>query len=315
MAIYISGVRNLPEQVQKNKDDIEDLQTADTNLEAKIDQEITDRKALIEASGEATIIKNPTEAVSVALNETLTNKIFSVSIEGSPKLTIDESDIVANEDVAINGGLEAYGNITGHGNIETADGNITTDNGDITTDAGNITTNTGNITTTCGSIETSFGHVKGLALISTIINVPDGNHAIQVNCKDSSNTNHVLQFDADTLKLTIDGNEVGGKQLYQHHMALTMGIANQYLMLDITTDSPTPMTKNDLASYFNTKGYNSQNTAFNMNGYLYINNAYRFVRTLYATNSTTLQGQIYDEVNGNQQVVSCSAVIDQVLPI
>ena len=94
MAIYISGVKNLPEQVQKNKDDIEDLHTADTNLEAKIDQEIADRKALIDASNNDSIIN------------------------------VGVSNIVANEDVEIIGGLEAHGNITGHSDLD-IDGNIT----------------------------------------------------------------------------------------------------------------------------------------------------------------------------------------------
>ena len=234
MAIYISGVRNLPEQVQKNKDDIEDLQTADTNLEAKIDQEIADRKALIEASGNKTIIENPTENVKVALTESESNRNFVVFIDGTPKLNIDETNIIANEDTAVNGDLVVYGNIDG--NSTTISGNITA-MGDL--QVANITAN-GDITTASGNIETSLGHVKGLALVSTIINVPDGNHAIQVNCKDSSNNNHVLKFDADTLDLTIDGNPVGSQHLYRYDIFLIftdvqqMGGSGSFTLLSST---------------------------------------------------------------------------------
>ena len=234
MAIYISGVRNLPEQVQKNKDDIEDLQTADTNLEAKIDQEIADRKALIEASGNKTIIENPTENVIVALTESESNRNFVVFIDGTPKLNIDETNIIANEDTAVNGDLVVYGNIDG--NSTTISGNITA-MGDL--QVANITAN-GDITTASGNIETSLGHVKGLALVSTIINVPDGNHAIQVNCKDSSNNNHVLKFDADTLDLTIDGNPVGSQHLYRYDIFLIftdvqqMGGSGSFTLLSST---------------------------------------------------------------------------------
>ena len=281
MAIYISGVRNLPEQVQKNKDDIEDLQTADTNLDAKIDREIADRKDLIEASGNATIIENPTENVKVALTESESNRNFVVFIDGTPKLNIDETNIVANEDTAVNGDLVVSGNIDG--GSTTISGNITA-MGDL--QVANITAN-GDIKTASGNIETSLGHVKGLALVSTIINVPDGNHAIQVNCKDSSNTNHVLKFDADTLKLTIDGNEVGGKQLYEHNICIAFDDSvNGYthIFLQIENDDATPInTRALLIDYLYNKGFTSVNQSHIANGFInFLSECYSIVG-LYAT--------------------------------
>lgn len=336
MAIYISGVRNLPEQVQKNKDDIEDLQTADTNLEAKIDQEIADRKALIEANGNATIIENPTENVAVSLTETETNRIFGVFIDGTPKLTIDGSSIIANQDTAVNGVLEAHGNIEGHsalavdshitaggditavGDITTsgditANGNITATTGDITATTGDITAG-GDITTAEGNIYTSLGYIGGSVVKTTIINVPDGNHTIQVNCPDSSNVNHILKFDADTLKLTIDGNEVGGKQLYQHNIGMTTSLSYQEIMLTLITDSSTPMTINDIANYLYEKGFTSLSNALYVNQYIYTT-GYYFARRIYATNTTTLKVRIYDETNINHSDLTINNAVDQVLPI
>lgn len=278
MAIYISGVRNLPEQVQKNKDDIEDLQTADTNLEAKIDQEIADRKALIEANGNATIIENPTENVAVSLTETETNRIFGVFIDGTPKLTIDESSIIANQDTAVNGVLEAHGNIEGHSALA-VDSHITA-GGDITTAEGNI--------------YTSLGYIGGLVVKTTIINVPEGNHTIQVNCPDSSNVNHILKFDADTLKLTIDGNEVGGKPLYQHNISASRWYSINYtkaiVSLQVITDSNTPFTYSDLAQYLYNKGINSSDHILNASGGYWYQTATKnaIISGVYSSDGTTI---------------------------
>lgn len=253
MAIYISGVKNLPEQVQKNKDDIEDLQTADTNLDAKIDQAIADRKEIIDASGNAIIIKNPTENVIVSLNETLTNRIFGVSIDGTPKLSIDEASIVANEDTAVNGDLVVSGDITGHGDLDidgniTATGNISVDNASV---SGNITAGgnveiDGNILANSMQDRDSYG----------AITLPNQANDDVVIINASSGTAHILKFDKDG-NLTIDGNEVGGKPLYMHSYTFALsGQAISYWGV-LYSDIATPFTAPTLADYLYNKGITS----------------------------------------------------------
>lgn len=288
MAIYISGVKNLPEQVQKNKDDIEDLQTADTNLDAKIDLEIADRKALIEASGNNTIIKNPTENVIVSLNETETNRIFSVSIDGTPKFSFDETSILANENTAVNGDLVVSGNIDGgsatiSGNITTM-GDISGNNATISTDItaggdldidGNITAGgdiVGDSVSTTNDIK-SGGNVEvgnKVSFISDGVLETDG-LSFEFKALDSSDNQHILKFDADTQKLTIDGNEVGGKQLYRHNIfidgATTTPARTYRVYFNIINDDPTPL--NSMASLYNymtNKNLDSYNKSIIANG-------------------------------------------------
>lgn len=275
MAIYISGVRNLPEQVQKNKDDIEDLQTADTNLEAKINQEIADRKALIDSGNDTDISVGDSSIVANKDVEIIGGLEAHGNIKGAINLDIDGT-ITSGGDITATGDITSSGDITSNGDI-TATGDIKTDNGDIKTDAGNITTASGNI-------ETSLGHVKGLALVSTIINVPDGNHTIQVNCKDTSNTNHVLLFDADTLELTIDGSTIG-KQYYEHNICLAYDQSADgytHIFIQIENEDPTPFTKDSLVDYLYDMGFTTNKKCHIASGWLNKLNSAYLVSGLYA---------------------------------
>lgn len=354
MAIYISGVKGLPEQVQANKDDIKDLQDTTASqgsdiegLREDLDNEIENREEVIKENTGAVevgdtsgsyastiILYKNSGSLDILLNAMSELELSDTGLElargiiksgNADKIVIDKDNheviLTLNNNVVATfktSGLDVEGDIT------TADGDISTDNGDIKTDAGNITTNTGNITSTSGSFETAFGHFKGLSVNTTIINVPDGNHEIHINCKDSSNVNHVLQFDADTLKLTIDGTEVGGKQLYQHCCLLDYSQSANgatSISFDIITDSPTPFTKASVAQYLYDKlGANKYITASGFSVDTGAPNTPRIVSEICATNSTTLGNKYllfgsYSATTGTIMFFSSATLTDDVFPI
>ena len=292
MAIYISGVKGLPEQVQANKDDIKDLQDGTTALDDKLDTEIADRKELIEKLPESTMVKGDDDN---KIEVVRTSKEIIFYLEGNVVARFDTLQFTLSKGILTNY-ISATNDIETQTNIH-ADGNIGA--------SGNL--NAG------GNISTSLGSVKGLTMETSIINVPTGNHRIQVNCADSSDVNHVLKFDADTLELTIDGNGVG-KTLYQHNIGIAAGISYQDIMLTLITDSATTMTKNDVAEYLYNKGFTSDTNAFIINQYCYTG-SYWFARRIYATNTTTLKVQVYDESNNNNQAMTGISVVDQVIAI
>lgn len=303
MAIYISGVKNLPEQVQKNKDDIEDLHTADTNLDAKIDQEIADRKALIEASGNATIIENPTENVAVSLTESETNRNFVVFIDGTPKLNIDEANIVANEDTAVNGDLEVYGNITATGDLQVA--NITA-SGDITTHA-----------------NLQGRYVKATQeIVAKHITTPTDESFLQFTAYDSSQNPHVMQFSGNSQELTIDGNEVGGKQLYQHNVYVNGQVGARYywVFLSIINDNNNPFTDfAGIKNYIN-DNYPAYNKGLSCSGYIYDGSNDLVAVNVYkgaSNNSFSIQyiSPAGHNISSYEYFSSATNVADQVLPI
>ena len=297
MAIYISGVKNLPEQVQKNKDDIEDLKqdsATKTELQAVADDVDALEGRMDTAEGDIDALETKTQQITYDSVNNRENFSGDVEIDGNVLVnSMQNKDNYgaitlpnqANDDVVI---INASGG-TAHFLKYDKDGNLEID--------GNVLVN---------SMQNKDGYGA--------ITLPNQANDDIVIINASGGTAHILRFDKDG-KLTIDGNEVGGKKFYQHHMALAMGLAYQYVILDIITDSPTPMTKNDLANYFNTKGYVNQASAFLITAYIYINADYRFMRELYATNSTTLIGLIYDAAGGNQQALTCTSITDQVLPI
>lgn len=93
-----------------------------------------------------------------------------------------------------------------------------------------------------------------------------------------TNNQHVLKLDASG-NLTIDGNAVGGKPLYQHNISLTMtGISTT--CITFITDNDTEFTTTSLSDYLREKGFNYGNP---LNIYVlgYTNNTMYSFRTIY----------------------------------
>ena len=123
-------------------------------------------------------------------------------------------------------------------------------------------------------------------------------------------TQHVLNFNADGT-LDIDGQAVGGKQLYSHYVRIKSTIT-----LTIINDSPTAFTRTSLMDYL----YNKINGAWvSASGYITNNQQDYIVLRLFASGTIQITLNYYD-VSQNIQTtfstnVGTSEVGDQVLPI
>ncbi len=291
MAIYISGVKNLPEQVQKNKDDIENL---DTNLNAKIDQAVAERKEIIDVSNNDVVIKSPSENVLLSLSD---------------------NSIVANEDTKINGSLEASGGIKGDGaNIThniTAGGNITAD-GDITA-IGNIYTDATIETGLDGEFSGYTYEVKNKVFFTSNAELETDGLSFEFKALDSSDNQHILKFDADTQKLTIDGNEVGGKPLYMHSYTFALsGQAIAYWGV-LYSDSPTPFTAPTLADYLYNKGITSGGNSSPYKALKLTNSASDTIYTLSIFSADGTELKMAREGGASQLIATVNDLVQRIL--
>lgn len=276
MAIYISGVRNLPEQVQKNKDDIE-------TLEGRIGT----------AEGDITSLKGRMDTAEGDI-DSLETKTQQLSYDGVNNRENFSGDVEIDGNVLVNSmqNKDNYGAITipNQANDDVVIINASSGTAYILKlDKDGNLINDGSFKTTMGDFDTQYGSLKGGSVISGIINVPHDLHHLNIHCWDSNNTNHTLQFDADTLKLTIDGNEVGGATLYQHNISIystAVGRAVIFYCSIITTDS-TPLTATTFKNYINTN-HKAYNKALLCNG-VYYN----------GTNSFVIDNIYYDAPNYN----------------
>lgn len=339
MAIYISGVKGLPEQVQANKDDIKDLQDTTASqgsdiegLREDLDNEIENREEVIKENTGAVeigdtsgsyastiILYKNSGSLDILLNAMSELELSDTGLElargiiksGSvDKIIINKTnhkiDFIANnstiltlysDSVGLNGDLSVNGDIDLSGNIELASGKKVIAYDYDVKDKINFDSN---------------GDFRS-----------DGT-MYEFKCLDSSDNSHTLKFDADTLKLTIDGTEVGGKQLYQHCCLLDYSQSANgatSISFDIITDSPTPFTKASVAQYLYDKlGANKYITASGFSVDTGAPNTPRIVSEICASNSTTLGNKYllfgsYSATTGTIMFFSSATLTDDVFPI
>ena len=261
MAIYISGVRGLPEQVQKNKDDIKDLQELTTTQGGDLEGEINNRKALID-NGEANIsvINVPDDSNSFVINCVDSNNVSHTLLYDA-----DLNRVYAdNKELALKEDLDTEVN-TRKALIDNGEANI------------------------------------------SVINVPDDSNSFVINCKDNNNVSHILMFDADLQKITIDGNEVGGttQSLYRYDIFLIFTDANASggtISFTILSNTQLSITSSNVIQFLYTN-YNHKQ----FNCFVEFDGAYY---GLFDIEGTTLADAYFNFNNGDNSTDVIDVVID-----
>lgn len=219
MAIYISGVKGLPEQVQENKENIktiqEEIEGIDFDEIRQLEEQVAENTGDIN-SLEGTIgVQNIAIADHEERLDTLEPKVSA--LESKTSQIAYDSD---NDSTNIGASVKVYGN----GEIEAR------------------------------QLTASDTHYKDGEIsngVSGIYLVQDGLTAVRI-FNSNSGTSHTLDFNDDG-SVEVDGKPVG-KQYYQHTLNIALsGQAVAYWTTIITSD-PTPLTAPTLASYLYNKG-------------------------------------------------------------
>ena len=319
---------SLPEQVQENKDNIKAL---DDSLEAT-KNDLTPRVEALETemAGIGQYVEYQEDGTEIDIKaEGDIRVIVKSDIVGIGKA--DDGNIVGVNTQMGASMISAQNNI----NIGTADEttflHIEPNRAVIQADETNIYAGSNATLQLNADTETAIiGGNNGVSLITDdninelrfddngdIILTKANNSGYFFKCKDSNDVDVEFQFDPNSKKVLIDGVAVGGKQLYQHHLALSVGNAYQFVILDLITDNNTPMTLTSTASYMYQRGYVNHTTGnyYAITAWSYITGDIKVFRKLYSQNGTTLKCTLYDSNNQNEDQITVNSLDDFVLTI
>lgn len=233
MAIFQNeAIRSLPEQVEKNKEDIKEINDLLENLDPSEINNLNNRVGTLENDMTGVKAEQIVQNTAIGSNTTAINNekteresVVGVNVAGNTylKTATPNKQILINNDGIIS--------LTSSNFVEALANNhvrIATDNASVKADENN-----GVI------IEVDSDNPKTLTL------KPNGDFEVD--------NGHILKFD-NTGAITIDGQPIGTK-LYQHKLTLFYSAsANGYVRISflIINNSDTPFTKTTLEDYLKT---------------------------------------------------------------
>lgn len=240
------AIRSLPEQVEKNKEDIKDILDILENIDPDQVATILSDIASLQAEQVTQNLAIGSNASNIANNTTAINNektaredVVGVNVAGNTYL----KTATPNKQILIdNNGIIS---ITSSTFVEALASNhvrIATDNASVKADENN-----GVI------IEVDSDNPKTLTL------KPNGDFEVS--------NGHILKFDT-TGAITIDGHPIGGgggTQLYQHNIIFTYGITisgttyQAIFRLSIINQSSNNLTKEDIGTWLLTNGFSGGN--------------------------------------------------------
>lgn len=236
MAIYISGVKGLPEQVQENKENIKTIQEEIEGIDFEAIRELEEQVA--ENTGDINSLEGTIGVQNIAIADheerldTLEPKVSALETKTS-QIAYDSD----NDSTNIGTSVKVYGN----GEIE----------------ARQLT-----------ALDTRYKDGEISNGVSGIYLVQDGLTAVRI-FNSNSGTTHTLDFNDDG-SLEVDGNPVG-KSYYLHNVKFYRNAtAGNHTRLDVNvpviTSDPTPFTRDTFNAYLTSKGCNSVQTALGCSG-------------------------------------------------
>lgn len=251
MAIYISGVKGLPEQVQENKENIktiqEEIEGIDFEAIRELEEQVAENTQDINNLEGSVGVQNIAIADHEERLDTLEPKVSA--LESKTSQIAYDSD---NDTTNIGASVKVHGN----GEIE----------------ARQLT-----------ALNTHYKDGEISNGVSGIYLVQDGLTAVRI-FNSNSGTTHTLDFNDDG-SLEVDGNPVGNSY-YNHCINAynsTAPVINFYI--NVICDRAEAFTSvSDFINYLYNKGYNGVQKALLVSGYCVNNQA----RAIYASNSTTL---------------------------
>ena len=267
MAIYISGVKGLPEQVQVNKEKINTIQDEIAGIDFEAIRELEEQVA------------ENTEDIN-SLEGTIGTQNIAITNLGDRADTL-EGKVATLENKTTQISYDEDNDLTGIGSVVKIHGN-----GEV--EAGRLTAT--NTTYKDGEISNSE---------SGIYLVQDGLTAVRI-FNSHSGTTHTLDFNDDG-SLEVDGNPVG-KTYYEHNVCLSYDSGSNghtHIFIQIESDDPTPFTKDTLRAYLKNAGFTSGVKSHLANGYYdTLTNAYQILG-VYSSNGTDLQAIGYATLQPN----------------
>ena len=285
------AIRSLPEQVEKNKEDIKEINDILENIDPDEVSTILSDIASIKAEQ---VVQNT--AINTNTGNITANATAITNETNSRKLLIDTN--ITGDTVVKSTGVADL-------KLNSIDGDIKIDavTGVVNVDAHTqIKLNSPSIIATAEpngliSLETD----KSLITLST-------GFSVQTNTDD---TPHTLSFD-NTGSLTIDGTPVGGggggSQLYQHVINIYNSLnPDLTINMSIINDSNIPLnTLALIASYLYNKGHISYQTGLPVSGSSYISNKGYNIICVYSSNGTQINTRCFDTTgfSFNQQTAT-----------
>lgn len=212
MAIYISGVKGLPEQVQENKENIKTIQEEIEGIDFEAIRQLEEQVA--ENTGDINNLEGSVGVQNIAIADheerldTLEPKVSA--LESKTSQIAYDSD---NDSTNIGASVKVYGN----GEIE----------------ARQLT-----------ALDTHYKDGEISNGVSGIYLVQDGLTAVRI-FNNNSGTNHILDFNDDG-SLEVDGNPVGTKY-YRHIIGFTDSIA--FYSFEVISTQATAYTNDTLLAY------------------------------------------------------------------
>lgn len=294
-------INSLPEQVEENLEKIETLETKTDSTNDDVEA-LTERVEAEETKSTIfdkyfSLNEDGSQIIMKLNNDTniIDNQLFLAVGEGDPT-TMSGSTFYLDKTNKKLGLLNTYGDIDVFGinqisnycnrfNVTVSSFSVSTEVSPyITCSLGETRINTGDssddsqIMLSTGTGKTSISGSNGIVFDTNggndIISLNGGTltsntNSYQFKCVDSSNVTHTLMFNANTLKLTIDGNELGGSTLYEHN--IRFNVANSLRVnCKILNSSSTAFTYNTLESYLQTKSIPLEATGYILyNGNMY----------------------------------------------
>ena len=252
MAIYISGVKGLPEQVQENKENIKAIQE---EIEGIDFEEIRELEAQVEENTQdINNLEGSVGVQNIAISDheerldTLEPKVSALETKTS-QIAYDED----NDSTNIGTSVKIYGN----GKIEARQ---------------------------LDALDTHYKDAEISNGESGIYLVQDGLTAVRI-FNSHSGTTHTLDFNDDG-SLEVDGQAVG-KTYYEHNICLSYDSSSNawtHIFIQIENDDPTPFTAQTLINYLYDKGFTTNKKSHVASGWFNKLSSAYIVSGLYAVN-------------------------------